>query len=581
MSFQPLFPIWVIIIGFVLILALLSWLEIRRPLRWRSLRLSALVLALLALMGILLQPSREQIRSDAPVLLLTADYESSVVDSLLLAHSDWEIYRTPGAATYLRSNSLEKLVGLSDLSHRIGALAGNGLPAYAWEYLPQKQFPFFPSALQSGMQKITQKVYSEGQVNQLEGSIYLMDVSRQLLLKDPEGPLDSTIVEPDGLQSFTLNFTPQEAGTWEYQLVQKDTNGQLLSEHILPIRVDPEKRLRVLILQAFPTFEVRYLKDFLADRGHEVAVRSQISRTNFRTEFANLPDRNLNRLSTALLDDFDLLIADAAAFGQLGRNDLNNLSTAVEQGLGFLGIVNGDDASFRRWLGLINVGGEPDSVRLGNNLTLAAYPVNRQQDREWYDLQRTANDRSVAAYFYRGRGKIGFQTTQESYAQLLRGDSLTYASLWMPVLEGTLRETYKDYTIELLSEFPNYTGEPLDFRITANQPLETVTVDDQKIAVREDPFLDNVWYGRFWPRSTGWHQIAVGEESLDIYSFAANAWPDLRLAQLRRQSLMQVRAEGLPKGEAFQQTRLEPVSRLWFYLLFLLSAGFLWLAPKL
>ncbi len=580
MSLQPLLPLWVVVIGFVLLLGGLAWLEVRLPGRWQSLRLTALVLALLSIAALLLRPSREQPTRENPIVLLTQDFAEDTVDSLLSANSAWKVYRAPGTGNYPNSTKLDDWVDLSGLDHRISAIVGEGLPAFALEYLSEKHFQYFPAAPTAGIQQLARKTYIEGQTNTIHGTYFLDNNARKLLLEAPGGPVDSIQIEESGLHNFSLDFTPRSPGLWQYHLVEKDSSGQVIEAALLPLRIAPKKQLRILILQAFPTFEVRYLKDFLADRGHAVAVRSQISRKNFRTEFANLPARDLSRLTDALLDDFDLLLADAAAFSQISRNERYGLGLAVERGLGFLGLINGESAAFQRWLGLMEVGSRLDTVRLDNGLTLPAYPLRTQAGRDWYPLQRTNNQRTVAAFFYQGKGKIGFQAAQESYAYLLRGDSLAYASLWMPVLEGCMRETFPDYTIELLHDFPIYAGAPLDFRITANRQVEVAFADSLMVPLQEHPYLRDVWYGRTWPSDAGWHQIEVGEERLDFYAFENDDWSGLKRAQVRQQNLNLSRpATALTAAQ--EVTITEPISRIWWYVLFLLSAGFLWLAPKL
>lgn len=581
MSLQPLFPLWAILLGSLLVFAGLAWLEIRRSTRWLPFRIGALFLVLLAINGLMLHPLLEQVQEEKPILLLTKDFDEKLVDSLRNLRPKWQIYRTPEADVFPNSIPLDDLLTLTELDHRIGAIAGEGLPAYALEYLAEKHFQFFPATPKQGIGELQNKSYTEGQLNAIEGTYLVETPSIHLVLNGPAGPVDSMVLKERGEQDFALGFTPRSPGKWQYQLVEKDSTGQVLSQENLPIVVKPQKQLRVLMLQAFPTFEIRSLKDFLVDRGHAVAVRTQISRSNTQTEFANIPDQNLNRLTNALLDNFDLLITDASAFDLITQSELHTLTTAIEEGLGFLGMVNGNNYGFQRWLNLSHIATEPDTTDLDNGLTLPTYSVQRRENREWYELQQTRNAQPTAAYFYQGRGKIGFQATQESYAYLLRGDSLAYASLWLPVLEGCLREEYPEYTIELMSDFPNYIGEPIDFRVTANQSPETVFFDDQEIPLQEDPYLDEVWYGRSWLSEPGWHRLEVGEESLDVYAFLQEAWPGLKRSKKQQQSIIHAQTDRPLQLADQKKVVQEPISRFWFYLLFLLGAGFLWLAPKL
>lgn len=581
MTIQPLFPLWTILTGFVLLLTILSWLEIRRAAGRLVLRLTALVLVLSAIAGLVIQPVWERVEKEAGLILLTSEFDAQTVDSVLQVYPDWEVIRMPDAARFPGSKPVEDYLELSALGHRIGAIAGAGVPPYALEYIPKKHFQYFPSPPAVGFTDLLTPVYQEGQTNQLRGKFYLQEGPLSLLLKSPGGIVDSTVLKEPGMQAFSLPFRPKSSGQWDYAVTVKDSSGHILNEEQLPLVVAAKKQLRILFLQAFPTFEIRYLKDFLADRGHAVAVRTQISRDKFRTELVNLPMGDLGRLNSALLAQFDLVVGDGAAYDLLGRNESGALSTAVENGLGFLGLPDGERRAYRQWLGLAGIASQADTVHLTAGASLPAYAVRPGASYEWYTVQRSRTERPVAAYRYREKGKIGFQSIVETYTYLLRGDSMRYAELWMPVLEAVQRESYSTHSISLLTDFPIYVGEPVDFRVIAGQAPETVFANDAEVPLLEDYTLEGVWYGRMWPERAGWHRLVSGERALQFYAFPPGKWSDLKIAKNQMQMAAASSAEPSPVVSEQTKTLLEPVSRLWFYLVFLLGGGLLWLAPKL
>lgn len=581
MSFQPLIPISIVSLGLLILLAILAWMERRSTARWLAARLFALIILLASIAALLLRPALPATDRQSPLLLLTKNYDRQVVDSLRQTTPKLEILYTSDALPYPQAQPLTDPISLSTLAPRVTGIAGEGLPADVLEYFPEHRFQFYPAAPQPGVTAMLQEAYYEGQPNLLQGRYQTDGETVTLVLSSPSAAEDSVQLAGAAEQAFSLAFTPRSAGKWLYNLLVKDSSGAVLDLQKVPLVVTTQRHLRILILQAFPAFEIRYLKDFLAAKGHAVAVRSQVSRDKYRTEFSNLPEQALARINATLLDGFDVLLLDGAAYQALSRAELSAISQSVNAGLGVLGLINGPQAELDRWLGLGSVGREPDTISLEKNISLPAYPVQAASRHDWYPVHVSSRGHTIAAYRYEGKGRLAFQSLQESYAYWLRGDSLTYGGLWIPLLEKTARPLTSDYTLNLNSIFPHYAGVPIDFQLTtANNPV-AVLADSVAVPLLEDYRIAGVWHGRSWPEHAGWHQLKAGEVQLDYYSFPTAAWPSLAVAQ--KKQFTQSRAVSAPAFAAamHENTRLQPVSLLWFYLFFLLSAGFLWLAPKL
>ena len=88
----------------------------------------------------------------------------------------------------------------------------------------------------------------------------------------------------------------------------------MLDQQTLPITVKKIKQQKILILSAYPRFELRQFKNWLANNKHHVFWRSKISKDNYRFEYLNSSNRSLKRISNKLLSDIDLLILDTKSF---------------------------------------------------------------------------------------------------------------------------------------------------------------------------------------------------------------------------------------------------------------------------
>ncbi len=104
-----------------------------------------------------------------------------------------------------------------------------------------------------------------------------------------------------GATPFSLEAVPRQAGRYLYRLVLVEASGDTLAVEPFGVSVEAPVPLRVLVLQGAPRFETRYLKNWLAEEGGRMVIRSTISRDRYRTEFLNLPERDLSRLTPAVL----------------------------------------------------------------------------------------------------------------------------------------------------------------------------------------------------------------------------------------------------------------------------------------
>ncbi|NJM24258.1 MAG: hypothetical protein HC859_00675 [Bacteroidia bacterium] len=151
--------------------------------------------------------------------------------------------------------------------------------------------------------------------------------------------LDSaTLASGDSLFSFT--FVPRQAGELIYHIEETDSAGHSAS-HELPLVVERESSLNIVVLQRYPTFDVSYLKNFLAARGHAITLRYQLSKSNYRYEYLNTEKQPWGNISKARLANIDIVMADMESLTGLPGSERRDLESAIKEGLGLVVLHSG------------------------------------------------------------------------------------------------------------------------------------------------------------------------------------------------------------------------------------------------
>jgi hypothetical protein len=100
-----------------------------------------------------------------------------------------------------------------------------------------------------------------------------------------------------------------------------------------------------------------------------------------------------------------------------------------------------------------------------------------------------------------------------------------------------------------------------------------------QLALRQDTRLPEWSTAQYWPSRAGWHEVrGPGSVRHTFFVFDSAAWRGPELAE-RQQALAQ-RAAPIATLTAAGTVR-QPWPAGWFFALFLLAAGFLWLEEKL
>lgn len=570
-------PVWIATLALML-LAAFAWLEIKRKQKLLPLRLIAVGLAILALAGLALNPSRS-VNQSAQTILLTPGYNPQVFDSLKL-QGTYRVYKLNS----VRGTNNAEPVSIRDLRALTGSIAvlGEGIPDYALDYLDTSAVRYFPAAVTHGIVQInTKKTHVANQENTLEGmhhATYPCTITLSI-----NGVAEDSVSLPAGLHPFALTFTPKAPGQFMYSLTEKDSAGNVQTERV-PIDVKNSRALSILFLSDYPTAEIRFLKNYLETQQHKLTLRYRITRDRYRTEFINTQRSAINRITTTTLQPYDLVITDASSLVALSAAEVEALTEATSRGLGVMALLD-DPAPAQKLLNVLHAKSsriKSDSARISLNrqrIKLPAVPMELSFASAVSAIHREAGGRIVSGYTSHGLGKTGFQLFTNTFSLQLSGQHDAYATLWSRAITEMARKEQRAYDLTLLTPFPVYPDEPITFRVVSNAEKPIVTLDAEEIPIQEDLQVKNVWYGKIWAGQPGWHSLIIKQDS-GSHNFSVattDEWKNTRRFQQRAR--MEQLASGASEARnAMVQQRISPSV---FFILFLLGAALLWLAPKL
>lgn len=567
---HPLASPWLAIL-FLLPLGYFLWREYQRKLRFRSLRLFAQVILFLALLGFYFRPGFNQQKAATPVLVLTPGYTATSVDSVIQSEKEFMIVHQKGVPSYRGSIKLSDR-DLERYASSIHWVAGEGFSLAELERLKDVRFQFLPTSIPEGIQSLDIPPQMKvGNTEVISGTVH-SSKSQWLRLSGPGGVEDSVLL-PIGRSSFHLSVTPKNSGPLLYHVQLGDG-----VKEPVPVVVTKEDKLRILFLQKYPTAEARALKNFLEEKGHALAVRHQISKDNFLFSFANTTPMRFTFIDEKLLQDFDVLVIDEASLGSFSQLHQAALLAAIDDGLG-VHVLPWEEFKNMNWL-------FPSAPQKTDQDTLHI------KGRKNYVLQRTkhqwnesdgmipiwkAKDNIITGYFLRGKGKISTQAIAETFPIRFQGDESDYAKIWSQLLTRVARTKSKEQ-INMLQSIPYYTGSPLTLQLISSQATPALKADDVPVSLREEAFVDQVWTGKIRVGEAGWHTLTSTEDTLHYWVSNREEWKTLGLAQQLHQNKLK---QSTDKSVASAIQHVQEIPLIWFFLMFLLASGFLWLAPKL
>ena len=569
----------------------------RRPDRRRlALRLLASLLAPLALWYTAHPPLRAVPAARAEAIVLTPGYQPDTLRQLLRrlgAGTPVWAHGTPPPARAKALGSLLKLAEQRRPALRRVHVLGEGLTANELPTLGQLAVVSHAAPAYAGVQAAGwPRRLTIGQRFEVEGAV--AGAGPTWVSLHAEGAGRDSVQLPGG-GSFRLSFQPKVAGLARYALRLR-REGQPATAEPLPLEIAPATLPPVLLLAAVPGFEFKFLKNNLAAAGRAVALRTTVSRGLVQTEFLNQPAQPLDRLTPNVLSRYAVVVADAATLASLPTAESQALRAAVQQGR--LGLVLLADAQA---LPAATPGRAdfvvqplPTAGTVAQRLiwtdapapVRALLPARLRPGGALQPLILGPGGAMVAASRRVGLGATVVSVVPETFRWALQGQAVAYTSFWSQLLTAATPSPAPAATWLALNRWPR-PQEPLALRLAGTRPASLPNVQPLAggsavaLALAQDTRLPEWSTAQYWPATAGWHQVrGPGRTVHSFFVYDSAAWRGPEL--LARQQALAARGTLASPGLATAATAVQqPWPAGWFFGLFLLAAGFLWLEEKL
>jgi hypothetical protein len=489
----------------------------------------------------------------------------------------------------------------------LGALtvAGHGLEASQWQALPENlAIRFEPPPLSGLIAAAWPRMLLQGEPLLVTGR-YLEDPlakATSIELLDPAGV---AVAAHDLLagDAFELITYPKAPGLLDYRLRVLGVDGELRAEPV-PVFVRPGDRPVLYVLQSAPSFETRQLRNWAGDNGATVVSDTVITRGRELRQLVNADQLADDRLSPALLEITGLAMVDGRAWAGLGADRRTWFEAAVRQGMGLLILADGDLADYLddndgllQGFGLAEQERDPDGY-----VPIWEGPASEQRlpvlgfelvHQDGAAFTRIESGEVVEAYRNVGLGRIAISVLRERHRWLTAGNEATYTAYWTRLMGRLGRPGPLPYLMPPAED--DWSRPHRRTRLCAMAGDIDVSFEIASLqggaAIEIKGAAPGVGGPRrcaeFWPQQTGWHRarLYAGDSSewsseAWYYVFAEDQW-QAHWRYSRQQATLK-RASAIPADEApMTRTARVAIDPLWPWLIFMVSAGLLWLERRL
>ncbi|WP_454801545.1 hypothetical protein [Mucilaginibacter phyllosphaerae] len=558
-----------------------AWQEYRRAnKRHLLLRIIAVFLAATALACIILPIAYDaalKTTDEHKAILLTKGFDA---DSLNKA--DTTIITTDAAIKkqYAKAkliNDLDELPKNSSLH-----IYGYGLNADELTQLDKLPIVFHPAKIPAGVTHVSWHQYIKaGEPLHVQGRYNNTSAQKvKLVLSGLNTGLDSVMLPPNKSTNFNLSTIPKTTGKVVFRL-----NADTVLQGSIPVQITPVKPLKVLMLSASPDFESRFLKNWLSQNGYAVALRSAISKDKFNSEYINIQQLSLDKLSTQTLNKFDVVIGDLSVLNGLTLAESAALKQAIaDNGTGL--IVRADSTGKTSWVQkpfpvdrpsgkapaseAIIVDGKKTNGKLGFGQAHIAYQNGTQP------LVKTAQQQVLASSTLYGSGKIIFTTLNNTFSWMLGGNKQDYSVLWSALISKAARKEGFDDSPVAFAALP-FAGEPVQLQI-AQAKTSSIKINNEEAASVQNPNVPFEYGAKYWPAKPGWQTVQANS----FYVYANRDWQTVQAADKlsATENYAQLHKISPIVTKQIQQKVRIDVPKIYFYILLLAACTFLWAETK-
>lgn len=590
----------------VLLLFFLFFKEITRKNKARILwRLLATAFAVSSLACIALPISFNHTKTAAitsQAVLLTESFNSDSVNKFLSANDK----NFPVITVDKNVNAAEKynavyVADINSLPQQYSDINtfhvfGYGFEKDQLDNLKKAALIFHPTDLSSGITSINwpQKIKT-GEKLFIQGCFNNSSASKaKIVLRNFNSTLDSVYVPNGKNEKFQLVTVPKHSGRAVYTIAVfagKDT----IEKEVIPVQVEQGEPLKVLMLASSPDFDNRFLKNQLSQNGYKVVARTAISKNKYLKEYLNTASIPLDRINSALLDNFDITIADATELAAISASELAAIQAQVAQKS--MGLIIKADSAFsgssfysRKFqlnniLGdsgqkasfyLLDTAGKMPATTIENSLFIrnqtATQPIVFDKKNRIY----------VNSALY-GSGKIILTALTNTYHWALSGNQTDYNKFWAELLNKAAPKPTAEESWSLSPALPQI-NKPAQLQLqTNNAVIPQGQVNGAAVYLRANYDLPYQWTGTYYPVKYGWQTgVQLNGNIFHWYAYNHNDWKNLFALQkikATKQYIFEIFNNSKSVEKSFR-TGERGLEKILFFLIFLLSCGFLWLEDK-
>ena len=568
--------IWVVF-GALIIMLLFIWKEKRNypsPKFFINTIISVIAISALALL--ILKPLKYASTKPFKMAILTKGFNKIQLDSLKNSHENLVMHTYSTEGKIFQNSAIPESV----------FILGDGIKAYDLYQLDAVKTTYIGGTKPKGIIKIKYNSKNTiGNKARINGRYLNPTSGHKLVLETPNKKTVDSVIFGNGVSTnFQLQTNLKAQGNFLYYLTEKDSMDTVINSDPLPFSIDGDNRLNILVINDFPTFETKFLKNYLSEQGHVIAIRSQITKNRYKYEIFNSNKKLNTNLTQKNLEQYDLLVMDVTTLNKLSRSNRNNIIEVVNKfGLGVFIQADPSLFSFKNPLTSFKFNrNKITSVRLDSSLkNINVFPYDFKYALSLQHIH-TNKEKILSAYKQLGLGKIGVSTIKNSYELVLNGHKNTYQNIWADLVESISKKNTT--TANWNSKSPiAFENEPFIFTLAtqATRP-SLINRDSLKISLKQDIDIPTLWEGITYPKNVGWHSLQLTKEpniTLPYYVTDSTKWEALQSYKTIKENKRYFEAGKELKKASLKSA--EPIDLKWLYLIFLMAIGYLWLQPKL